>query len=143
MSTSEERVKLLFEAVVAAEPAHRQTLLDGLDSKLRDQVESLVAASDDDSFPDRQPPVADVVSDGTTFDKATAIRPPTDVGNPERIGPYRVIRQIGEGGMGAVFEAEQEKPVRRKVATSSANIRRFGNTAWPVSDSIISAKAAA
>jgi serine/threonine protein kinase len=32
------------------------------------------------------------------------------------IGPYKLMEQIGEGGMGLVFVAEQQKPVRRKVA---------------------------
>jgi serine/threonine protein kinase len=32
------------------------------------------------------------------------------------IGPYKLIQQIGEGGMGAVYMAEQEVPVRRRVA---------------------------
>jgi serine/threonine protein kinase/tetratricopeptide (TPR) repeat protein len=32
------------------------------------------------------------------------------------IGPYKLLQQIGEGGMGVVFLAEQEKPVRRRVA---------------------------
>jgi eukaryotic-like serine/threonine-protein kinase len=32
------------------------------------------------------------------------------------IGPYKLLQQIGEGGMGAVYMAEQQEPVRRKVA---------------------------
>ena len=32
------------------------------------------------------------------------------------IGPYKLLQQIGEGGMGVVFMAEQTEPVRRKVA---------------------------
>jgi serine/threonine protein kinase len=33
-----------------------------------------------------------------------------------RLGPYQLLEQIGEGGMGVVWLAEQEQPVRRKVA---------------------------
>lgn len=33
-----------------------------------------------------------------------------------RIGPYKLLQSIGEGGMGVVYMAEQEGPVRRKVA---------------------------
>jgi serine/threonine protein kinase/WD40 repeat protein len=33
-----------------------------------------------------------------------------------RIGPYKLLQQIGEGGCGVVYMAEQEKPVRRRVA---------------------------
>src|SRR5262249_16900209 len=32
------------------------------------------------------------------------------------IGPYKLLQQIGEGGMGTVFMAEQQQPVQRKVA---------------------------
>src|SRR3989442_670069 len=42
---------------------------------------------------------------------------PLDTENPgERIGRYKLLQQIGEGGCGVVYMAEQEEPVRRRVA---------------------------
>src|ERR1700723_1296217 len=40
--------------------------------------------------------------------------PPENVGSV--IGPYKLLQQIGSGGFGVVFMAQQEKPVRRRVA---------------------------
>src|SRR5262249_21362235 len=41
---------------------------------------------------------------------------PLAEGPGTRVGPYKLLQQIGEGGMGVVYMAEQEQPVRRKVA---------------------------
>jgi eukaryotic-like serine/threonine-protein kinase len=41
---------------------------------------------------------------------------PLAEGPGTRVGPYKLLQEIGEGGMGTVFMAEQEEPVRRKVA---------------------------
>lgn len=35
---------------------------------------------------------------------------------PEKLGPYRLVARLGEGGGGVVYEAEQEHPIRRRVA---------------------------
>src|SRR5947207_2659933 len=46
----------------------------------------------------------------------TLDEPPVSEGPGTVIGPYKLLQQIGEGGMGTVFMAEQTRPVRRKVA---------------------------
>src|SRR6185295_11741783 len=45
---------------------------------------------------------------------ASAATPGQKIG--DRIGRYKLLQQIGEGGCGVVYMAEQEEPVRRRVA---------------------------
>jgi eukaryotic-like serine/threonine-protein kinase len=59
---------------------------------------------------------------GGPLDKLAAALAPTKLGESIReqvgstIGPYKLMEQIGEGGFGLVFVAEQQQPIRRKVA---------------------------
>ena len=75
--------------------------------ELRHEVESLLRAHDaSGSFLGNLPSQSDATEDFEPIPE----RPGTV------IGPYKLMEQIGEGGMGLVFVAEQQQPVRRKVA---------------------------
>src|SRR5262249_11588876 len=92
-ATDEERAAYLAEAC-------------GDDAKLRRRMEALLRAhAEPDDVLDAPP--AQVA---TVDEPAIAERPGS------RIGPYKLMEQIGEGGFGLVFVAEQTEPVRRKVA---------------------------
>lgn len=105
---------IFVRAAEVESPAERRIFLDqqcGDDATLRAQVESLLAASAKvGSFLNHPAAQALAASPGTVDHEPIAERPGTV------IGPYKLMEQIGEGGMGLVFVAEQQHPVRRKVA---------------------------
>ncbi|HUR93765.1 MAG TPA: serine/threonine-protein kinase [Gemmatimonadales bacterium] len=68
-----------------------------------------------------------VISGGAAQPAPPPLAAPTPSGHPARIGPYRIVRVLGQGGMGTVYEAEQLEPIRRTVALKV--IRRGMDTA--------------
>ena len=77
----------------------------GDDTALRDRLEALLRVCDQEASFLEVPPY-----DATVDPPASMERPGT------AIGPYTLMEQIGQGGMGVVYVAEQSHPVRRKVA---------------------------
>ena len=61
-------------------------------------------------------PAATLAFDLPDRQTSTSARRPITEGPGSRIGPYKLLQKIGEGGMGTVYMAEQQKPVRRRVA---------------------------
>ncbi|HUN81646.1 MAG TPA: serine/threonine-protein kinase [Phycisphaerae bacterium] len=105
------RAKELFVAALDYSGEERSRFLEsacGDDAALRAAVEALLAALD-------EPPVLKPALDeaGSSSSQAGL---PTGEGPGSRIGPYKLLQLIGEGGFGAVFMAEQLTPVRRRVA---------------------------
>ncbi|MET0552836.1 MAG: serine/threonine-protein kinase [Vicinamibacteria bacterium] len=102
-----QQIDRLFHSVVDRAPDERAAYLreacEG-DEALRCEVESLVCAHEQTgSFLEAPPEPAGLEVGGT--------------GSPERLGPYRVLRELGRGGMGRVYLAEQKgEDFRRLVA---------------------------
>jgi serine/threonine-protein kinase len=103
------RVRELFDAAMDQPPAERNAFLanaSAWDAPTRQEVQELIAAAD-------QP--------GVTFDSPLAAgihhgEPQADSLVGKRLGPYEVVRVIGMGGMGAVYEGVRADEYRKRVA---------------------------
>jgi eukaryotic-like serine/threonine-protein kinase len=120
----------LFHLALEKPAGERSAFLDRAcegDVARRRRVEVLLRSHETpDSFlaePAVDPGVMEEFGQGLTADAApgrpdgeVSIRKSPPEGPGDQIGPYKLLQQLGEGGMGTVFMAEQARPVRRKVA---------------------------
>jgi eukaryotic-like serine/threonine-protein kinase len=111
MSRSPDTVIEIFNEALKRTSAERIEYLEAActsDAGLRQRVENLLKAHER---------AGEFMEDPVTILRGgVAPKPPAGEGSGDRIGPYKLLQQIGEGGCGVVFMAEQEHPLRRRVA---------------------------
>src|SRR5262249_1905907 len=121
MTLDPKRAKSIFLAALEKAEEERRAFLDEAcagDADLRQRVERLLLAHDrPDSLPETlaaQAPTLDsnpLESSELDPGSVSLVEAPGTV-----IGHYKLIQQIGEGGMGTVYMAQQTEPVKRLVA---------------------------
>jgi serine/threonine protein kinase/lipopolysaccharide biosynthesis regulator YciM len=136
MAIDPGRVKALFLAAIEQmDPNGRRAFLDaeaGSDPELRGRLEALLAAYDQPPVALDEPLAANLAATEAcdtneardayaTGSNRSATEPPPRQDGPDLIDTviadrYKIRQEIGEGGMGTVYFAEQLRPVRRQLA---------------------------
>jgi len=110
MSETHKPVGAIFDTAIELPPERRAAYLHEAcagDDSLRQRVEALLRAHElAGTFMESL-----AVAPGR---ETVVIKPAEQLGN--KIDRYKLLQQIGEGGCGVVYMAEQEQPVRRRVA---------------------------
>jgi WD40 repeat protein/tetratricopeptide (TPR) repeat protein/tRNA A-37 threonylcarbamoyl transferase component Bud32 len=121
MNTPANREVAIFSAALGLDPSQRAAYLDEAcagDPALRQQIESLLRAHEE-AITFLESPMRPTVAAPTAFEGSDPPKPlggaPAETAG-DRIGRYKLLQPIGEGGCGVVYMAEQEEPVRRRVA---------------------------
>jgi serine/threonine protein kinase len=109
--TRQEGVEAIFMAALEKEtPQERVAYIEGACSgnpELLQRVRELLSAHEGSQGPlDASPPGV----------HGTLDQPLTSEGPGSRIGSFKLLQKLGEGGMGTVWVAEQTEPVKRRVA---------------------------
>jgi serine/threonine protein kinase len=111
MNGPEQREQAIFNCALELRPEDRTAYLDQAtanDLRLRERVQGLLQSYGEGEF--LEGPAAPCVDFGPHRSISLMEK------GGDRIGHYKLLEQIGEGGCGVVYMAEQEEPVRRRVA---------------------------
>jgi eukaryotic-like serine/threonine-protein kinase len=115
MHNSNDVKSIFLTAVEKGSPAERNAYLNGAcggDAPLRQRVEALLRAHDDPDSGLEKPAAG---ASPSVFAGTLPMPPETEAAG-SLIGHFKLLQQIGEGGFGVVYLAEQQEPVRRRVA---------------------------
>jgi serine/threonine protein kinase/Flp pilus assembly protein TadD len=106
MSNDSAKTVFLNALEIASSEARGAYLLAqcGNDQSLRAEVEELLQHHEQ------------IAAIGESISVSSTTFPPSLEHPGTQIGPYKLLQQIGEGGMGVVYMAEQTQPVQRRVA---------------------------